>query len=128
MMDSERGIEIRIGGKAFPAVLNESITASQILVALPLCGDGNRWGDEIYFDIGVDLDTGNQQEEVEIGDIAYWRPGQALCLFYGRTPASTSECPRAASPVTVVGKLAGDAQALTSLTNLKNIQVTKKQG
>jgi len=128
MIESERGIEIRIDGKAFPAVLNQSITANQILDALPLCGDGNRWGDEIYFDIGVNLDTENQQEEVEIGDIAYWRPGQALCLFYGRTPASTSERPRAASPVTVVGRLTGDARALASPVNLKNIEVTKKPG
>jgi len=127
-MGRERGIEIWIEGKAFPAVLNQSITASQILDVLPFCGDGNRWGDEIYFDIGVDLDTENQQEEVEIGDIAYWRPGRALCMFYGRTPASTSDRPRAASPVTVVGKFVGDAQALASPTDLKNIEITKKQG
>ena len=55
MIESERGIEIRIDGKAFPAVLNQSVTANQILDALPLCGDGNRWGDEIYFDIGVNI-------------------------------------------------------------------------
>ena len=126
--EHERGIEIRIGGRVFPAVLNQSIPASQILDALPLRCDGNRWGDEIYFDIGVDLDTGNQQEAVEVGDVAYWRPGRALCLFYGRTPASTSERPRAASPVTVVGKLFEDTQGLASLTNLKNIEVTKKPG
>jgi len=127
-MGRESEIEIWIEGKAFPAVLNQSITANQVLDALPLCGDGNRWGDEIYFDIGVDLDTENQQEEVEIGDVAYWRPGRALCLFYGRTPASTSDRPRAASPVTVVGKLVDDAQALASPTDLKNMEVTKKQG
>ena len=127
-MGRESEIEIWIEGKAFPVVLNQSITANQVLDALPLCGDGNRWGDEIYFDIGVDLDTENQQEEVEIGDIAYWRPGRALCLFYGRTPASTSDRPRAASPVTVVGKFVGDAQALASPTDLKNIEIRKKQG
>ena len=125
-MGREREIEIWISGKAFPVVLNRSITADQVLDALPLYGDGNRWGDEIYFDIGVDLDTESLQEEVEIGDVAYWRPGKALCLFYGRTPASTSERPRAASPVTVIGKLVGDAQALASPTNLKNIEVAKK--
>ena len=124
--DRERDIEIWVDGEAFPTVLNQSITAGQILDALPLCGDGNRWGDEIYFDIGVDLDTENQQEEVEVGDVAYWHPGHAVCLFYGRTPASTSERPRAASPVTVVGKLTGDAQALASPANLKNIEVKKK--
>jgi len=86
MAAQEREIEIWIGGKAFPAALNESITARQILGALPLSGDGSRWGDEIYFDIGIELDPTNpQEEEVEIGDIAYWRPGigvlERLCVF-----------------------------------------------
>jgi len=128
MAAQEREIEIWIGGKAFPAALNESITARQILGALPLSGDGSRWGDEIYFDIGIELDPTNpQEEEVEIGDIAYWRPGKALCLFFGRTPASTSDRPRAASPVTVVGKLVGHIEALKSSTDLRNIEVKKKQ-
>jgi len=121
-----RGIAIRIGEKVFPAVLNDSVTAGQVFDALPLCGDGHRWGDEIYFAVGVDLDTENLQEEVEIGDIAYWRPGRALCLFYGRTPASASELPRAASPVTVIGTLSADACALAALTDLNNIRVAKQ--
>ncbi len=127
-MSREPEIEIWIGGKAFPAMLNESITARQILDALPLSGDGSRWGDEIYFDIGIELDPTNPQEEVEIGDIAYWRPGKALCLFFGRTPASTSDRPRAASPVTVVGKLVGHIEALKYATDLKKIEVKKKLG
>lgn len=127
-MGREREIEIWVGGKAFSATLNESITARQTLDALPLSGDGSRWGDEIYFDIGIELDPTNPQEEVEIGDIAYWRPGKALCLFFGRTPASTSDRPRAASPVTVVGKLVGDIENLKSITDLRNIEVKKKQG
>ncbi len=126
-MGREPEIEIWIGRKAFPATLNESITARQIYDALPLFGDGSRWGDEIYFDISIELDPTNPQEEVEIGDIAYWRPGKALCLFFGRTPASTSDRPRAASPVTVVGKLVGHIESLKSDTDLKNIEVKKKQ-
>ena len=121
-----RGIEIRIGERVFPAVLNDSVTAGQVFDALPLCGDGHRWGDEIYFDVGADFDAGDQREEVKIGDIAYWRPGRALCLFYGRTPASTSDHPRAASPVTVIGTLTADAHALASLTDLDNIRVAKQ--
>ena len=125
--EHERKIEIWIEGMSFPAVLNDSITACQILDALPISGDGSRWGDEIYFDIGVELDTENLQEDVEIGDIAYWRPGKALCLFFGRTPASTADRPRAASPVTVVGKLIEGVEKLRSVTNLGNIEVKKKR-
>lgn len=125
--EQKRDIEIWIGETPFSAFLNESVTARQLFDALPLSGDGNRWGEEIYFDIGIELDTVNPQEEVEIGDIAYWRPGKALCLFFGRTPASTSDRPCAASPVTVVGKLVGGIEKLKSITNLRNIQVKKKR-
>lgn len=107
-MDPERDIEILIEKSRFVVRLNDTKTADRLLASLPLRGDGDFWGDEIYFDIGVELPEENPKAEVEVGDVAYWRPGTALCLFFGRTPASTGEAPRAASPVTVVGKLVGD--------------------
>ena len=50
--------------------------------------------------------------DVELGTLAFWPPGNAFCIFYGRTPASTDRTPRAASPVNVVGVLSGDAARL----------------
>jgi len=72
---------------------------------LPLKITANLWGDEIYSKIPVK--TGlekNAAEEVEPGTLAYWPPGQAICIFFGKTPASTSEKPRAASKVNLIGK------------------------
>ena len=46
---------------------------------------------------------------MEVGDLGYWPPGQAFCLFFGPTPASHGDEPRAASPVNVFGKVEGDA-------------------
>ena len=84
-------------------------TARAIWNALPINGSANRWGDEIYFEIGVDLAEDEGLEVVEVGDLAYWPPGNALCIFWGRTPASTDEKPRAASPVNVFGHIARGA-------------------
>ena len=83
------------------------ITARKIIESLPIEGRVNRWGDEIYFEIPVQIDEENSQEEVEVGDIAYWPPGNALCIFFGRTPVSETEKPKAYSPVNVIGKVGG---------------------
>jgi len=74
--------------------------------ALPLDGRAARWGDELYFDVPVDVALEpNARADVEPGTIAYWPQGPALCLFWGPTPASTGTTPRAASPVNVVARL-----------------------
>ncbi|MEN6368807.1 MAG: cyclophilin-like fold protein [Thermotogota bacterium] len=116
-------IEIVIDGTTIPVELNGTKTASELLAALPLRGDGAFWGDEIYFDVGVELSEENPRADVEVGDVAYWLPGTALCLFFGRTPASTTDKPCAASPVTVVGRLVGDPARLRTLSNLRGIEV-----
>jgi uncharacterized protein len=90
------------------AILNETHTAKKLIEALPLSSTVNRWGDEIYFTIPVQAAIENGVEEVDVGTVAFWPPGSALCIFFGKTPASTSDRPRAASPVTVVGSIAMD--------------------
>ena len=47
-----------------------------------------------------------------MGDLAFWPPGNALCIFYGPTPASRGDEIRAASGVEVVGRITGDATLL----------------
>ncbi|AZH25413.1 cyclophilin-like fold protein [Haloplanus aerogenes] len=81
-------------------------TRSAIAEALPVEGEATRWGDELYFRIPVDTPAeANARAEVEPGTVAYWPQGNALCLFWGPTPASTGSEPRAASPVNVVARL-----------------------
>lgn len=109
-------IVITAGEVSLQAELNDSDTAAQIAAALPIEAAANRWGDEIYFEIPVSAASApDAQQEVEIGDLAYWPPGKALCLFFGPTPVSQGARPRAASPVNPVGKLIGDASALRSV-------------
>ncbi len=87
-------------------------TAKAILNALPFESRVNRWGDEIYFTIPVDSKPENATTDVDVGDVAYWPPGKALCIFFGPTPVSEGEKPKPASPVNVVGKVKGDATVL----------------
>lgn len=80
-------------------------TRAALRGGLPLSGGGTRWGDELYFETSVAVGPENTQAKVPVGAIAYWPDGQALCLFWGPTPASRDDEPRAAAPVTVVAKL-----------------------
>ena len=110
-----RVIRITAGGVGVVAELDDSKTADAIWAALPIEGRVNTWGDEIYFGIPVNAGSEDGREVVEIGDIAYWPPGSAFCIFFGPTPASRgSEC-RAASEVNVVGRVLGDVQVLKSV-------------
>lgn len=99
-------VELKIGDSVVQAEFNQTATAEAILKALPIESTGNYWGSEFYFPIPVKLGpTPDDQEVVDPGTVAYWPAGSCLCVFWGPTPASEgSEC-RAASPVTIVGKV-----------------------
>jgi hypothetical protein len=87
-------------------VEESSETRRALAAALPVEGRAARWGDELYFDVPVDVDLEpDARAEVEPGTVAYWPRGPALCLFWGATPASAGSEPRAASPVNVVARL-----------------------
>lgn len=107
-----REITIAAGTLELSAELNDTAAANAIWNALPIFASGNTWGDEIYFRIPVSAEPGNLQEVVEFGDLAFWPPGNAFCIFFGPTPASRGDEIRAASGVAVVGRITGDAAAL----------------
>ena len=79
-------------------------TRAALEAALPVAGDAVRWGDELYVDCALDAPLENAREVVPEGAIAYWPSGDKLCLFWGPTPASRDDEPRAAAPVTVVAR------------------------
>ena len=104
-------IEISSGELTLQAELNESLTAQEIWKKIPLEGRANTWGDEIYFEIPVVMDQeSDARAEVEVGELGYWPVGRAFCIFFGPTPVSTDERPRAYSPVNVIGRVRGDAR------------------
>ena len=103
-------LRIRAGEISAVALLNDTPTAKAIWQALPIQARANTWGDEIYFSIPVHRSEENAQGTVALGDIAYWPPGDAFCIFFGQTPMSTGDEIRPASPVNVVGRVEGDPQ------------------
>ena len=115
-------IAIQIGTLSMEAELNETATARQIAAALPIRTSFNTWGDEIYFAIPVNaaLDD-SAQEVVELGDLGYWPPGQAFCIFFGQTPVSQPGKIMPASAVNVIGKVIGDARRFKTV--MRELQV-----
>ena len=111
-------ITIQAGRVSTLAELNDNPTACQIWEALPIEGRANLWGDEIYFSIPVDADQeADARADVDVGELGYWPAGSAFCIFFGPTPASSGNRPRAASPVNILGNVVGDA---TQFRNIKN--------
>lgn len=105
-------IHITVGDTVLKAELFNTAMGRKIAGLLPLETRPNRWGDEIYFSIPLDSDIENAVETVDVGDLAYWPPGTAFCIFYGKTPASTGKEPRAASEVEVFGRVLDNVKVL----------------
>jgi hypothetical protein len=119
-------IRITAGEVMISAELNDGKTAQSIWEALPIKGNGNCWGDEIYFRIPLELGTEDGKEVVDIGDLAYWAPGNAFCIFFGPTPASHGKEVRPASVVTVFGKITGDATIFRQVRSASLIVIEKE--
>ncbi len=125
-MATQRRIRITAGKVSAEAVLNDSATAGKIWDALPIEGRGNTWGEEVYFAIPVEAkQEGDAREIVAVGELGYWPPGTAFCIFFGRTPASTDDRPRAASAVNVVGQVQGDAAAFKGVASGTRVRLER---
>lgn len=101
-------LRICVEALSVEAELNDSRTAAAVVAALPLEASANRWGEEIYFEIPVDAGPEQPQELVALGDLGYWPPGKAFCIFFGRTPVSRGNEIRPASAVNLIGRVVGD--------------------
>src|SRR4030042_4515676 len=107
------------------AELNDSNSAQKIWDVLPIEGRVNTWGDEIYFSIPVKVGLENAKAVVSEGDLGYWSPGNAFCIFFGHTPASQGDEIRPASPVNVFGKIIGDPKVFKKVSSGAKIIIEK---
>ena len=121
----DRRIRITAGATVVTAVLNDSPTADLVWDVVPIESLGSTWGDEIYFRTAVEAEEDSAEEVVELGDVGYWPPGQALCLFFGPTPASRGDEIRPASPVNIVGKIEGDPTVLKQVRSDERVVVER---
>jgi len=101
-------------------------TFEAVVKALPIESIAERWGDEVYFSTPVSVDEENAVPTVEKGTIAYWPPGNAICIFWGPTPASRSPDEiRPASPVNVIGRIVGDPTIFSKVRDGERIRIER---
>lgn len=75
-------------------------TAREIYKALPIEGNANVWLEEVYFQISQNLDYETPSSKASRGDLSYWPPGAAFCIFYGES--------QPASDVNHIGRITGN--------------------
>jgi hypothetical protein len=118
-------IIIQVKDISIEAELFDTPTAEAVDELLPLEGTVNVWGEEIYFQIPLKMDLEpDAREEVEEGELGYWPTGPAFCIFFGPTPVSTDEKPRAYSPVNIFGRTLQDARVLKTIGDGAVIRVS----
>ncbi len=123
----DKKITITVKDIKMSAELNDSETAQKIWETLPIEGSVNTWGDEIYFSIPVNVGLENAEAVVSEGDLGYWPPGNAFCIFFGLTPASRGDEIRPASPVNIFGKIIGDPKAFKKVRSGAKIIIEKSE-
>jgi hypothetical protein len=119
-------ITITSGDILLEAELNDSPTSQAIWSALPITGRASVWGDEVYFEIPVEMpQEPGARQDMEVGELGYWPVGRAFCIFFGPTPVSTGGKPRAYSPVNVLGKVLGDARKFKAVRSGEDVTISK---
>ncbi len=117
-------VKIKIGELELSAELNDSSSAKKLVSLLPLEFTMSRWGDEYYGDCGIKADLSQDARDVmEVGEMAVWPTGSALCIFFGPTPASRGKEPRAVSPVNPVGRLIDSPEPLKKLGSSIHVRI-----
>jgi uncharacterized protein len=121
-------IKITLKDQTFTAALEDTPTAQKLWDALPIEGQANLWGEEIYFEIPLSAaQEPEARQEVPPGTIAFWPAGNAFCIFFGPTPVSRGDMPRAYSPVNVLGKITGDLAPLKDVPQGASVRLERAQ-
>src|SRR6266542_2571797 len=126
MSESSLSIKILVGAVTLEAELKPTRTAKSIYDLLPVEAELNIWGDEFYFKIPFIKDHRETATlKVAVGDIAYWGNGQAVAIFFGRTPVSTGPDPAPADRVNLIGNVKGEATVLRTAMGATKIKMEK---
>jgi hypothetical protein len=107
-------IRFDFGTLTLDAELFDTPTAKAIAAALPISSSVLTWGEEIYFDVPVEMKReGDARAVVTPGEIAFWPEGPAIALGFGRTPLSKGDETRLASPCNVFARALADVKSLS---------------
>ena len=119
-------IRFDFGVLTLDAELLDTPTAKAIAAALPLTSSALTWGEEVYFDVSVDVAReANARAVITPGEIAYWPQGPAIAIGFGRTPISQGNETRLASPCNVFAKALGSVKTLGKVRTGTEVKVSK---
>ncbi|HEX9908365.1 MAG TPA: cyclophilin-like fold protein [Thermoplasmata archaeon] len=119
-------VQIRVGGLEVRVRLRSDTTptARGLLSVLPVSTTAHRWGDEVYFELPFHADLEpDARADMSVGEVAFWPDGDAMAVFFGRTPVSEDERPRAYSPCNIVGSVEGDPTVLRAVREGSKVEL-----
>lgn len=91
--------------------------SERLLKHCPFISKATIWKEEIYFETPIEISPNKLVLRVRPGDVTYWPPGRALCLFYGITQPY--------SPVSPLGEIIGPLYSLREIEDGAEIKVLK---
>jgi len=90
-------------------------TVDLIVRKLPIEGRAAIWKEEVYFETPIKMGEEKAKGTVEVGTIAFWPMGSAICIFHGNSQPY--------SPVSILGKVTSNLELFKRVKSGTKIRV-----